>query len=104
MRFDQKGKVLVGGRFNRLDSLDRSLIARLEKHVLPSGGTIEFSKAVYSVVENNGLATIEVKRTGDLSESVSVQFFAANGTATASVDAPCVAGIAAIRHGESPSR
>ena len=43
---------------------------------------IQFSKATYSVAEDQGVATITVKRTGDLSQPATVNYATSNGTAT----------------------
>jgi hypothetical protein len=45
---------------------------------------IQFSSATYSVTEDQGFATITVKRTGNLSQSATVHYETSDGSATAS--------------------
>ena len=47
---------------------------------------LHFSAASYSVVENQGTATITVTRTNGSTGSVSVNYATSNGTATAGSD------------------
>jgi uncharacterized protein with beta-barrel porin domain/ribosomal protein L35AE/L33A len=49
-------------------------------------GEIQFTSANYSVFEDQGLATIQITRTGGSDGAVSVQFTSANGSATAGAD------------------
>jgi glucose/arabinose dehydrogenase len=48
--------------------------------------TFSFKEKDYSVVENGGLATIIVQRTGDLTQAASVNYSTANGTALNGAD------------------
>jgi len=59
----------------------------------PTGGSVQFSSATYSVAENvgTGIATITVTRTGGSAGAASVQFMTASGTATGGA-APCSGG------------
>ena len=51
-----------------------------------TNSTIQFSDPVYTSIENEMEAKITVTRSGDLSESATVQFVTVDGTATAGVD------------------
>ena len=51
-----------------------------------TNSTIQFSEPVYSANENETEAKVKVTRSGDLSETASVQFMTSDGTAIAGVD------------------
>lgn len=57
-----------------------------------SAGTLLLSSAAYSVAEDGGTATINVRRTGGSSGQVSVDFATADDTATAGADYQMVVG------------
>ena len=58
----------------------------------PGESTISFSDPIYSVSETGVTATILVKRTGDLTGSVTVDYSTADGTAVAGEDYEAVSG------------
>lgn len=64
-------------------------------------GSLEFSTAMYSVLENNGTASITVKRVGGSDGQVSVQYASANGTAIAGQDYAIASGTVTLASGVS---
>jgi hypothetical protein len=54
--------------------------------------TLQFASASYSVNEDQGMATVQVVRSGSPSEEVSVQYSTANGTAEAGEDYTAASG------------
>jgi photosystem II stability/assembly factor-like uncharacterized protein len=63
-------------------------------------GSVQFSTASYSVVEDVGNLTIEVIRTGGSKGTLSVNYSSANGTATAGSDYTAVSGALVFADGE----
>ncbi|MBI5699363.1 IPT/TIG domain-containing protein [Candidatus Saganbacteria bacterium] len=70
----------------------------------PSAGTLQFSAATYSVVENVATATITVTRTGGSSGAVGVSYASSNGTATAGSDYTAASGTLSWASGDSASK
>src|SRR5204862_7228603 len=64
-------------------------------------GTLHFSAPGYSVVENQGTATITVTRTNGSAGSVSVNYATSNGTATAGSDYTATSGTLTFAAGET---
>ena len=64
-------------------------------------GMLQFSAANYSVVENQGTATITVTRTHGSSGSVTVNYSTSNGTATAGSDYAATSGTLTFTNGET---
>ena len=72
--------------------------------VLDPGGTITFAETSYHVVENAGVATIQIQRSGGTTGAVSVAYAVAGGTATAGSDVESVSGVLTWADGESGSK
>ena len=64
-------------------------------------GTLSFSAAAFSVVENQGMATITVTRRGGSTGSVTVDYATTGGTATAGSDYTAVHGTLTFAAGET---
>jgi glucose/arabinose dehydrogenase len=62
---------------------------------------LRFSAPAYSVTEYGGTATVTVVRTGALTETVTVRYATANGTATAGSDYTAASGILTFSPGET---
>src|SRR6266508_3570350 len=94
------GKVIIGGDFVSVDGYRRDGIARLF-----GDGTViravEFSEPTYCVSEENRMATLSVRRLGDRSNSLTVDFATGNGTAAAGVDYLAQSGTLAFAAGET---
>jgi len=67
-------------------------------------GTLQFSAATYSVVENVATATITVTRTGGSSGAVGVSYATSNGTATAGSDYTAASGALSWAAGDTASK
>jgi uncharacterized delta-60 repeat protein len=77
------GNLLAGGAFARFNEADRPYLARLLGLSSASGGELEFGARLYSVSESAPLTVIEVRRAGNTSSSVTVEYATSNGTANA---------------------
>ncbi len=77
------GNVILGGRFSEVDNQPRPFIARLLGLSTAEGGELEFSSMSYSTSESQTTATLEVRRTGNSSSPVTVDYSTSNGTANA---------------------
>jgi titin len=66
-----------------------------------TAGTLQFSAASYSVVENAGNATITVTRTGGAASGISVHYATTDGTATAPSDYTATSGTLNFGAGET---
>ncbi len=64
------------------------------------GGTIEFDADTFTVLESAGTATIRVKRTGGTASGVTVDYAAADGTATGGADYTATSGRLTFAAGE----
>ena len=62
-------------------------------------GTLQFDAANYSVTEESGSMTITVTRTNGSDGTVTVQYAASDGTATAGSDYPATAGVLTFANG-----
>ncbi|HYR29783.1 MAG TPA: DUF3500 domain-containing protein [Thermoanaerobaculia bacterium] len=67
-------------------------------------GTIAFAETSYEVVESEGVATIQIERSGGTTGAVSVAYAVAGGTATAGSDLESVSGVLTWADGESGSK
>lgn len=67
-------------------------------------GTIAFAETGNGVVENAGVATIQIQRSGGTTAAVSVAYAIAGGTATAGSDFEPVSGVLTWADGESGSK
>ncbi len=77
------GNVVVGGSFTQFGGLSRSYLVRLQGLSAGSGGEIEFGLALYTVLESQPSVDIEVKRSGNTSSAITIDYATSNGTATA---------------------
>jgi hypothetical protein len=78
--------------------------------VIPVGGTLNFSAATYNTTESSGFTTVTMKRTGDLSRAVTVDYASsgnnglpcstANGVATPKCDFTTALGTLSFAAGE----
>ncbi|MEW6730990.1 MAG: Calx-beta domain-containing protein [Acidobacteriota bacterium] len=66
-----------------------------------AAGTLQFSAATYSVMENGGSATITVNRINGSDGIVSVNYATSNGTATAGADYTATSGTLTFLNGET---
>jgi len=76
-------KIVIGGAFTLFNGVPRNYIARLNGGENLGSGEFAFSAANYTVGENGGSITIAVLRQIGTSNTVSVNFSTANGTAIA---------------------
>lgn len=67
-------------------------------------GTITFAETSYFVVENAGVATIQVQRSGGTTGAVSVAYAVAGGTAAAGSDFESVSGVLTWAEGDSDTK
>lgn len=77
------GKILTDSNFAQFNNLSRGYLARVLGANNATGGELAFGVGAYRVMENQPLATIEVRRTGTLAGTVTVAFATGNGAATA---------------------
>ena len=76
------GRVVVGGTFTTVNGENKSGIARLNPDgSLDTSFGLAFSSAAYSVIENGGSSTINVRRTNGSTGPVSIQFGTTDGAA-----------------------
>jgi hypothetical protein len=68
---------------------------------VPQPGVLQFSTSAYSVIENQGTATITVTRTGGSNVPVSVSYATSDGTATAGADYTATSGTLNFAIGET---
>lgn len=81
------GKIIIGGGFTEYDGEPRSGIARIYGGSIAGSGTLEFTAAEYTVLENGTNAVITVRRRGGTSgmagsDNISVDVVTSDGTAT----------------------
>lgn len=74
-------KIVIGGGFTEFDGRPRPYIARLNGGENLGPGSLVFSAANYSVIENQTNITITVRRLIGTTNTVTVNFATANGTA-----------------------
>lgn len=77
------GSIIAVGRFTQFNGFNKQRIVRLQAQPAVLGGEIEFSATRYAPAEGAGSVTIEVRRLGNTSSAVTVDYTASNGTATA---------------------
>ncbi|HVY69802.1 MAG TPA: Calx-beta domain-containing protein [Verrucomicrobiae bacterium] len=80
------GAVVIGGDFTTVRDLPRAHIARVHGDDKFSANKIQFSATDYQIPEDAGQAVITVKRSGDTTTAVSVDYATADGTAVAGVN------------------
>lgn len=78
--------VLIGGDFTEVNGLERNRIARIHGDEKFRLNTVQFSVAVYRVLENETNAVISVVRGGDVTTSFAVTYGTQDGTAVAGKD------------------
>ena len=76
------GSILVGGNFAQFNGESRSFLVHLQGLSTALGGELEFGSPIFQVRENAGPATIQVRRTGNTSSQVDVEFASSPGTAS----------------------
>ena len=83
MALQLDGSIVAVGRFTQFNGFDQERIVRIQAQPAVIGGEIEFSATRYTVIEGSSAATIDVRRLGNISSAVTVDYAASNGTATA---------------------
>ncbi len=79
--------LIIGGDFTVVNGLPRNRIARVHGDEFLDLVGVEFALGEFSVSEAGGaVATITVQRTGSTNRAFNVQYYTANGTATAPAD------------------
>jgi hypothetical protein len=73
VRVQDNGGIANGG-------VDISAIQTFTITTVAAGGTLNFSAAAYNTTESSGFATVTVKRTGDLSRAVTVDYTSSGNT------------------------
>lgn len=86
IRVQPDGNIMIGGAFSTINGQPRGRIARLVGGANRGFGTFDFASSTFTVAENftNGLVT--VVRSGGTSNTVTVNFSTADGTATSGFD------------------
>ena len=83
----ENSALIIGGDFTVVNGLPRNRIARVHGDEFLDLVGVEFALGEFSVSEAGGaLATITVQRTGSTNRAFNVQYYTANGTATAPAD------------------
>lgn len=77
------GNIVIGGDFTQYAGLNRGHVARVQGLSVSSGGEIEFASLEYRVSESQPSVSIQVKRSGNTSRAVTVDYETSNGTANA---------------------
>ena len=77
------GQLVLVGDFTQLNGASQNYVARLAGVSSANGGELGFSAANYRVLESGSVTSIEVRRTGNRSGSVTVAYATSNGTANA---------------------
>lgn len=77
------GSIIAVGRFTQFNGFNKERIVRIQGQPAVFWGEIEFSATRFSASEGAGSGTIEVRRLGNTSSAVTVDYAALNGTATA---------------------
>ncbi|MSU35788.1 MAG: hypothetical protein EXS36_11930 [Pedosphaera sp.] len=75
--------LIIGGSFTTYGAFAHPGLARIVAADIAPGGVIEFVSSAFSVSEAAPNVTIQVRRSGDTSKSVTVNYGGANGTANA---------------------
>jgi len=93
--------LIIGGDFTIVNGLPRNRIARIHGDEFLDVVGVEFIVSEFSVSEAGGaVATITVQRTGGTNRAFTVEYYTANGTATAPDDYLSVAGVFSFAAGE----
>ncbi len=77
------GNIMVGGAFTQWNGLSRLYLARLQGLSAASGGELEFSAPTYRVNESQPSVVVAVRRSGNTSSAVTVDYATGNGSAKA---------------------
>lgn len=77
------GNILIGGDFTQYAGLSRQHVAKIQGLSVSTGGEIEFASLEYRVSESQPSVSIQVKRSGNTSRAVTVDYETSNGTANA---------------------
>jgi uncharacterized repeat protein (TIGR01451 family)/uncharacterized delta-60 repeat protein len=80
------GKIAIGGGFTEFNGLPRNYLAQLLGGTTPGAGTLEFSSAGFTAIENDPVATVTVYRQGGQDDAISVNYTLVGGTAVAGLD------------------
>jgi uncharacterized delta-60 repeat protein len=75
-------KIVIGGGFTIYNGTPQNYLARLNGGTVAGPGSLEFTAANYSVLENAGTVTIGVRRVGGTAGSASANFTTYDGTAS----------------------
>ena len=79
-------KIIIGGGFTHVQGKARNYLARLYGGSIAGPGSVEFSAATYSALENGVQVTIPVRRTGGTTGRVTVDYSTIDVTATSGLD------------------
>ena len=89
----ENSALIIGGDFTVVNGLPRNRIARVHGDEFLDLVGVEFALSEFSVSEAGGaVATITVQRTGSTNRAFNVEYFTANGSATAPADYLAAAG------------
>lgn len=77
------GDLVLGGDFTKVGEFRRSYVAAVVGLSAATGGELEFSVDRYQAVEGSPTVQLTVRRTGNRSQPVTVDYATANGTAKA---------------------
>jgi uncharacterized delta-60 repeat protein/uncharacterized repeat protein (TIGR01451 family) len=94
-------KIIIGGGFTEFDGRPRPYIARLNGGENLGPGSLAFTAANYNVVENQTNITITVRRLIGTTNTVTVNFATANGTALAGTHYRATNGTLSFAPGET---
>jgi uncharacterized delta-60 repeat protein len=94
-------QIVIGGGFTLVNGFNRNYIARLLGGADQGPGTLEFSADSYVVNESNTNLLVQIIRSGGASGRLDVNFFTADGTATATKDYQAVNTTVTFLDGES---
>jgi uncharacterized delta-60 repeat protein len=78
--------IVIGGDFTIVNEIARNYVARIHGDEKSNLAAIELARAVFTVPENGGFATIEVVRGGNTNVPVTIQYATSDGTASNGAD------------------
>ena len=84
-----------------LGSQSTAILTIQDDDVPSQAGSLQFNATSYSLMENGGLLTVTVTRTGGTSGTVSVQYATSNGSASAGADYAAASGTLFFASGEA---
>jgi len=76
------GNVLVGGAFTSFNGLPQTNLVLIQAANLALGGEISFSQSIFSGKENAGNVLVQLTRTGNINNSVTINYATSDGTAS----------------------